>query len=219
MKNLAKTVLPLNAHVSQEAFQAMGTIVRVEGSTWIVQTDEGDLRATRAVSCLVEPLVHDFVLLGGVRRAAYVLAILERESTVVDLATPGDLNVKVGERFRVIAQDGVDLVTPEAVNITSQEVGIHTSRAKLFASEILAIGTEVIGELTNVKLKGTFFDKVFERVSERVQRSFRRVEEIDQLKAKQIDYIADETMCLRSDNMVATAKELVKVDGEQIHFG
>jgi hypothetical protein len=26
-------------------------------------------------------------------------------------------------------------------------------------------------------------------------------------------------MSLRSDNMVATAKELVKVDGEQIHFG
>lgn len=218
MKNLAKTVVPLNAKHDQ-AFQTMGTIVRIEGSTFIVQTDEGDVRATRAVSCLVEPMQHDFVLVGAMQRAAYVLAILERESTTVDLATPGDMNLKVGETFRVIAQQGVDLVTPESVSITSKEVGVHTSRAKVFAGEILAIGSEVIGELTNVKLKGTFFDKVYERVSERVQRSFRRVEEIDQLKAKQIDYVADETMCLRSDNMVATAKELVKVDGEQIHFG
>ena len=167
----------------------------------------------------MEPRLHDFVLVGGMKRACYVLAVLERESADVDLAAPGDLNLKVGEKFRVIAQRGVDLVTPEAVNITSTELGVHTSRAKLFASEILAIGSEMVGELTNVKLKGTFFDKVFERVTERVQRSYRRVEELDQLKAKQMDYLAEETMCLRSDNMVATAKELVKVDGEQIHFG
>jgi hypothetical protein len=119
----------------------------------------------------------------------------------------------------MIAGDDVEVVTPKAVNLTSSELGIHTSRAKVFAAEILAVGTEVIGELANVKLKGTFLDKVFERVSERVQRSIRRVEEIDQLKAKQVDWTADETMSLRSDNMVATAKELVKVDGEQIHFG
>ena len=42
---------------------------------------------------------------------------------------------------------------------------------------------------------------------------------IDQLKAKQMDYLAEETLCLRSENMVAVAKDLVKVDGEQIHFG
>lgn len=218
MKNLAKTVVPLNAK-HEQVFQAMGTVVRVEGPTFIVQTEDGDVRCSRAVSCLVEPALHDFVMVGGLQRAAYVLAILERESSDIDLSAPGTLNVKVGETFRVVAQEGVEMVTPEAVNITSKEVGVHTSRAKLFASEILAIGSEVIGELTNVKLKGTFFDKVYERVSERVQRSFRRVDEIDQLKAKQVDYIADETMCLRSDNMVATAKELVKVDGEQIHFG
>ena len=213
MKNLA-TKLERDV-----VFQSMGTIVRIEGATFVIQTEDGDLRAARAVSCLVEPRLHDFVLVGGMKRACYVLAVLERESADVDLAAPGDLNLKVGEKFRVIAQRGMDLVTPEAVNITSTELGVHTSRAQLFASEILAIGSEMVGELANVKLKGTFFDKVFERVTERVQRSYRRVEELDQLKAKQMDYLAEETMCLRSDNMVATAKELVKVDGEQIHFG
>lgn len=215
MKNLA-------TKLEDAVFSAMGTIVRVEGSTFVVQTDDGPstvFRAARAVSCLVEPKLHDFVLLGGRGRSIYVLAILERESPDVALASPGNVSIQAGERLRMIAGEDVEVVTPKAVNLTSSELGIHTSRAKVFAAEILAVGTEVIGELSNVKLKGTFLDKVFERVSERVQRSIRRVEEIDQLKAKQVDWTADETMSLRSDNMVATAKELVKVDGEQIHFG
>ncbi len=207
-------------------FQAMGTVVRIEGTTVVVAAEypgsrgRSELRARRAVSCLIEPKLHDFVLLGGQGRTVYVLAVLEREAPDAALVCDGNLDVKVGAgRFRVVAQEGVDLVTPKDVNVLANEIGLHASRAKLFASEILAIGSEVIGELTNVKLKGSFFDKVFERVSERVQRSFRRVDEIDQLKAKQLDYLAEETMCLRSENMVAVAKDLVKVDGEQIHFG
>ena len=211
-----------NAAVKLEeplVFQAMGTVVRVEGSAFVVRSDRGDLRCRRAVSCLVEPAVHDYVLVGGQDKAAYVLAVLERESPNAQLSCDGDLTLKVASKFQVVAGEGVDLVTPKHMNLTAAEVGVHTSRAKLIASEILAIGSEVVGELANVKLKGTFLDKVFERVTERVQRSFRRVDEIDQLKAKQMDYLAEETLCLRSENMVAVAKELVKVDGEQIHFG
>ncbi|NUP06705.1 MAG: DUF3540 domain-containing protein [Polyangiaceae bacterium] len=206
-------------------FQAVGTVVRVEGTTFIVRSDRGDLRCRRAVSCLVEPMLHDFVMAGGQLSGAsgagatYVLAVLERESPNAQLSCEGDLSLKVGAKLQVVASEGLDLVTPRHMNMTAAEVGIHTSRAKVFASEILAIGSEIVGELANVKLKGTFFDKVFERVTERVQRSFRRVDEIDQLKAKQMDYLAEETLCLRSENMVAVAKELVKVDGEQIHFG
>ena len=202
-----------------QVFQAMGTVVRVEGPTFVVRSREGDLRCRRAVSCLVEPLLHDYVLVGGQGQASYVLSVLERESRDAQLSCEGDLTVKVASRFAVVASEGVDLVTPKHLNLTAAEVGVQASRAKLIASEILAIGSEVVGELANVKLKGTFLDKVFERVTERVQRSFRRVEEIDQLKAKQMDYLAEETLCLRSENMVAVAQELVKVDGEQIHFG
>lgn len=200
-------------------FQTMGTIVRVEGPVLVVRTDRGDLRARRAVSCLVEPTLHDFVLVGGQAKTCYVLAILERESPDAKLVCEGSLDIKVGATCRIVGTDGLELITPKSVNVTSGELGIHTARAKLFASEIVAIGAEVLGELTNVKLRGTFLDKVYERVSERVQRSFRRVDELDQLKAKQMDYLAEETLCLRSENMVAVAKELVKVDGEQIHFG
>jgi hypothetical protein len=220
------------AHELDEAeiSQAMGTLVRIEGKVYVAQTSHGEVRAHRAVSCLVEPELHDFVLValapssmrsGPSRQlVGYVLAVLERESPDTSLACDGNLEVKVREgRFRVASRDGIDLVSPKEVQLVADQVGIHASSAKLVAKEIVAIGTSVVAELVNVKLKGTFFDKVFERVSERVNRSFRRVDEIDQLKAKQIDHLAEETLSLRSANAVVTATDLVKVDGEQIHFG
>ncbi len=223
MKNVA-TKLSTRAPGSRAVFEAMGTVVRVEGDVFVVRTDEPDLRGAelrckRAFSCLVEPAPDDYVLVGGRDASAWILSILERESKNAQLSVEGDLDLRAGAKVRVVAQEGVDVVTAKDINMMGNEIGLQASRAKVFASEILAIGSEVIGELANVKLRGTFFDKVFERVSERVQRSFRRVEEIDQLKAKQMDYVADETLSLRSENMVATAQELVKVDGEQIHFG
>ena len=50
-----------------------------------------------------------------------------------------------------------------------------------------------------------------------MKRSYRAVEETDQLRAGQIDYVAKETLSLHGENALLTAEELVKVDGEQIH--
>ena len=47
----------------------------------------------------------------------------------------------------------------------------------------------------------------------------RVVEECDYLRSGEVDYRADKNMSLRGDNTMVTAKELVKVDGGQIHLG
>jgi len=214
MKNLAKKL-----H-EDSTFQGMGPIIRLEGPLFVVRTDRGDLRCRRAVGCLVEPELHDFVLVACQDKAAYVLSVLERESPDASIACEGNLEVKLKNgRFRVASSETIDFVASKGVQVVSDALGVHVNSAKLVASEIVALGSRLVGEVANVSLKGSVLDKAFERVSERVQRSFRRVEEIDQLKAKQVDYVAEHTMSLRSENMVATAKELVKVDGEQIHFG
>jgi hypothetical protein len=52
-----------------------------------------------------------------------------------------------------------------------------------------------------------------------VKRSYRFVEEADQVKAQRIDYAAEKSVCLRGENALVVAEELVKVDGGQIHLG
>ena len=70
-----------------------------------------------------------------------------------------------------------------------------------------------------------FLDLAIERLLELhgstidVGRVRRTVEELDHVRAEQIDYAAKKTMSLHGDNAIVTANELVKVDGEQIHVG
>jgi hypothetical protein len=49
--------------------------------------------------------------------------------------------------------------------------------------------------------------------------SFRLTEEVEQVRAGQIDMQAKETLRLHARNTLVTSKALVKVDAEQIHMG
>jgi len=214
MNNLAKK---LNRETVMEA---MGSVTRIEGQVFVVQVDGREIRTRRAVSCLIEPELHDCVLVASQGNAAYVLAVLEREGGRATMTVEGDLSLSLPNgKLSMVARDGVDLVSPKEINVLAGTLAWHANQLKVTASEVITIASQVVADLASTKLKGGIFDSVFDRISERVKRSYRTVEEIDQVKSKQIDYQASETMSLRSENMVATAKELVKVDGEQIHFG
>ena len=82
----------------------------------------------------------------------------------------------------------------------------------LLASTVLA---HADGAKIAVKAVDTFCD----RLSQTVRRCFRTVEETDQLRAGRLDYRAENEMLLRAENVLAGARKLVKVDGEQIHIG
>jgi hypothetical protein len=196
----------------------MLVIIPEEGSPFA-----SEIRARRAVSCLVEPELNDRVLVSGDVRAddrTFVLAVLEREGPDTSISCAGDLDIRLKDgRFRVAAQKGVDLVSPESVDLVANRVAVHANGAKLVASEVVALASQVVAELTNIQLEGAVLDKVFERVSERVQRSLRSVEELDQVRAKQIDYEAEESLSLRSDKTLITGKDGVTIEGEPIHYG
>ena len=81
------------------------------------------------------------------------------------------------------------------------------------------VGDRVEFDVDDARVRGLRLDLSLDRVSSRVNRAFRVVTEIDQLRAGQVDHSAETVMHLRAKNTVLTAEELVKVDGEQIHLG
>lgn len=215
MSNLARKLDEL------DVFQAMGKITRVEGGVITVRTKRGDLRAKRAVGCLVEPKEDDFVLVAGdPSGACYVLSVLEREGEGTSIACEGDLEIKLRSgRFRVASQEGIDLVSAKDVSVAAGGLNVHARAGSFVLEQLSYLGSTVRAELEKIKVQGGVLDTVMERVSQRVKRSFRTVEEIDQVNAERIDYAAKQTMTLRGENAIITAKELVKMDGEQIHVG
>jgi hypothetical protein len=227
MSNLARKLDEL------DVFQTMGKIVRIErdggnasggakkGAVLVVRTNRGDLRAKRAVGCLVEPREQDFVLVAGdPHGACYVLSVLEREGEGTAIACDGDLDIKLTSgKLRVASQEGIDLVSAKEVSVAAGGFNVHAGAASFVLGQLSYLGSVVRAELEKAKLTSGILDTVVDRVSQRVKRSFRTVEEIDQVKAERIDYAANQTMTLRGENTLVTAKELVKMDGEQIHMG
>src|SRR5438067_1726490 len=82
----------------------------------------------------------------------------------------------------------------EGVEVVASRFGVHANTTKIVTAEIVALASEVVAELTSVKLEGSVLDKVFDRVSEQVERSFRTVSETEQLRAGTIDYSAEQSL-------------------------
>ncbi|MDY7224857.1 DUF3540 domain-containing protein [Hyalangium rubrum] len=207
----------------KEAFQESGTVMETgDGGALTVRTESGMYGARRAFSCLVEPMVGDVVLLSGLPGGqCYVLAVLERESDApARLVSEGNLEVRLPRgRFVVAAQEGVDLVSAQEVSVTAGGVRVHATEGNVVVRQLSVLGAFVRAEFDRIKVMAESCDSVFDRMLQRVKRSYRFVEEHDQVRAAQIDYVAQNNASLRGENTLITAKDLIKVDGEQIHLG
>ena len=205
------------------AFQEAGTVVSVEQDASLsVRTGLGTYRARRAFSCLVEPMVGDVVLLSGLPDGAcYVLAVLEREADApARLVADGDLEIRLTQgRFVVAAQEGVDLISAKEVTVAAGGLRVTADEGNVVFRQLSVLGSFVRAEFDRIKVLAESCDTVLERLLQRVKRSYRFVEEHDQVRAAQIDYAAENNASIRGENTLVTAKDLVKIDGEQVHLG
>jgi hypothetical protein len=197
-------------------FQQFGEVVGLDGELVTVRTAIADVSARRAASCLLAPAVGDRVLLATEERGdAFVLAVLEqRDPRAAVLSVEGDLTLRsLRGKVSVAAQEGVDIVTTAAARLMARAVDVEA------IDTISILGGAAKAELGKVKMFAATLDAFFERVSQHAKRSYRNVEEVDQVKARHIDYAATGNAQLRGENALVTAHDLVKVNGEQVHVG
>ncbi len=204
------------------ATQEAGTVARVEGGAFLVRTPTGEVSAMRAVSCLVEPEEGDYVLLARVDGAGvWVLAVLSREAGAATCITAdGDLELRANNgRVSVAARLGIDLATAGDLAVGATTIDLHADKANVVTGALSYLAVSLSAEVERIKVFAVRCDQTFERLTQRARRSYRTVSEYDQLRAEQIDYEARQSLGLHGQNTVVTARELVKVDGEQIHLG
>ncbi len=206
-------------HVVEETGRVLA--LREDGAV-VVRCSSGEHEAQRAVSCLVAAEVDDVVLVVRTPlEGAFVLAVLRRDPSVgTRVAIAGDLDVQLASgRFRVAAQEGVDLLSARDVTVAASGVRVNATEGHVVLKGLSFLSEAVRAEIDRVKLVAQSFDSVLERFSQRVQRSYRTIEETDHVHAQRIDYTADKTMSLHAEHALLTADELVKLDAEQIHVG
>jgi hypothetical protein len=211
-------------HVTRQSYQIQsdGIVIGREGGEVTVDTEYGELCARRAVSCLVEPAVGDRVLVAGdLNEDLFVIALLEQgDVSATRITVDGDLHLGVPNgRFSIVSAQGVDMVSAGDISLTSSEFSVRSDKGHIFFEELSYIGRKVLAQTGALKFVGGIFDTIAERVSQKVKRSYRVVEEIDQVRSNQIDYRAEKNMSLKGQNALVTANELVKIEGDQIHLG
>ncbi len=189
-------------------FQTTGTVMTKTDGLFEVRTSEGAFRASRAVSCLVAPEEGDLVLLAGPRSAGlYVLAVLERPGcSDARISTEGNLCFELRSgRFTVAATEGVDLVSKRLVSVVADRLETRAREGTLFLGSVTLIAGAV--------------NSTLERLSQKVKRVYRRVTELEHIRAGQIDCATEGILRLHGENTLLTARELVKTDAKQIHIG
>ena len=207
-----------DGHVVQE----VGTLEGGgEPGVLFVRTSGGRYRARPAVSCLVEPVPDDRVLVATTARGdAFVLAVLERPTDAPPrLRVEGDLDVSAGGRLRFVAKDGVDIATEQDINLVSQQLDVRSKRTRLVLDAVDFVGKVARVDAQQVKSFVGLLDQVVDRFHQKAKRSYRFIEEVDVTRADQIDMRAEENINLRGRNAVVNAEQLVKMDARQIHLG
>ncbi len=217
MQSVAKRQVP-----AAEATQRTGYVVRVEGSTCVIRREDGEHRARRAVSCLVDPELGDRVLFAVAEDgAAFVLAVLEREEEgAATLSLDRDLALRLPNgRYDVVTRGGVGIVSTGDVSVVSAGVEVRAAEGRVGVEKLTVLARSLLAEVATAKVVAGAIDSVLDRVTQRVKRAYRTVEELDQLRAERVDYRAEKAMHLSAEDALVTATGVVKLDGEHIHLG
>jgi hypothetical protein len=204
--------------------EEIGEVVRVDPASVSVRTALGVVHAGRAVSCLVEPLCGDRVLLASEEHgASFVLAVLERAEGArapTRISVQGDLELSTPRgKLAVTTQDGLELASAAPVRITAPTIDVSAIEGRLAFQVLDLFASTLRAELDKVKAFASKVDAVLDRLRLRARSSLRTVEELDQVRARHIDYAARGNAHLRGENTLVTAEDLVKVNADQVHLG
>jgi len=190
----------------------------------MVDTASGDIKMTRAASCLVEPRPGDTVIasVDSVGRN-YILAILERrqkENPVTDLNFDGQVNLHVKKGCLALTAEGdMTLASQGVLGCSSEKLKIHAEDGTVKISRVDYTGRLLQVQIERLKTVAVHADQIFRRLTQRLESSFRFVKEQDELQAGSARVLVEDLMTMHAKNTMIVAEENVTVNAEQIHLG
>jgi hypothetical protein len=216
MKNLARQ------ESQTPIYQEQARVVDVQERRCRLEAASGTYNARQAISCLVTPCVGDHVLAAVDSHGnAYVLAILEREQAAVNqIDFDGEVQLRVRRgRLAITSQEGMDLASAGRIRAISEDLEVQAVTGAVHLQDGMLQAGRLNTRIGAIHWLAETVDGIAERITQRVKRVYRNVEEFEQVKAGRMDYLVRKLLSFRSRYTVLTAKEDVKVDGERIHIG
>lgn len=197
-----------------------GRIRVVEGGLYWVETATGIIKSRRATSCLLEPQSSDLVLLYGEDTGeAYILAVLERQEGIQNtLLFEEGVSIKTKKGDFSVAAEGVRFAS-EQFALASGDMQIDSLKAKFRIIDLSFLGKTLNSRIQNITWAAEFCDSVVDRLSQKVKRSYRLIEDFEQTRAGRVLCIVRDTLFMKGKQSVIMAEKRIKMDAEKIHLG
>ncbi len=210
------TPLPVAPH------QGMATVLgeHPDGG-WMIDGGPAPRVAQRAASCLLAPVAGDRVwVVGETGGSLYVLAVLERaQGATATLAFEGDLSIAAAGRMTLGSGQDMQLHTAGSLGVGADQLQVQARSGRAVFQELSVIARSVFASLCTVTRVGKVLELLVDRVTQRSQHSMRAIEGLDHTQAGQVDIQAETTAHVQATHALVNGKELVKMDGGQIHLG
>ncbi|MGJ7558839.1 DUF3540 domain-containing protein [Variovorax sp. RB3P1] len=220
----AQATTPLNEPGGTGMVNAIGVVTgALPGGVYSVLSDTGQvLRCIRAASCLLRPALNDLVLVSGPDALRlYLTAVVEQANAAESsIDVVGDLRLSSERGAVTIESPGrVALKGQQGVSLRGAELEMAADTANCRIGRLQYQGEEAHATVLSVRLIGRFYEAVMDRLVHLSKTAFRMTEEVEHVRASQLDYQASDTARLHGKNTIVTAGEIVKADGKQIHIG
>lgn len=199
----------------EQPAQSSGTVLSYsrEQELYTVENACGVFTVRRAASCLLVPEVGDRVwFCGDPAQGFYATAVLEQGD-----AEQRRVRLPAGSSIEV--EQGALTLRADKLHLAATGLSIQAGEAVLAVAKIIGVGCEAVWSFSRIKVISELLESFADRLIQFARWSQRTVDGLDQVRSRQIDYRAEQTMQLSAQNLIADAGNLVKIDGEQIHFG
>ncbi|KAF0811585.1 hypothetical protein IGB42_03971 [Andreprevotia sp. IGB-42] len=203
------------AIVTQAALQSSpaSVIADLGDGTFLVEQAGRGLTCRRAASCLLLPETGDQVLLAAAGSAGiYLLAVLERAgNTPARLQLDGDA---------IIGSTGaLHLQAAQKLSLDGRIFALRADEGEVTVETLRYTGVLLQGAIGTLRLIGQACETMVDRLSLLAKVSLRRIEQIDQVRAGQLDYEGTARVRIRSKYTAVTASKLIKAKARQVHIG
>lgn len=220
---MASTVTKLRPAVISDPVmtQSIGQVESLVEGRYAVPQATGILRCSRATSCLIAPALGDTVLLATDGDRAWIIAVLERvEAGPLAIESEQDIVIKSGAgKLSLQAAQGISIASDARLELQADALQLRAREGNILVEQLTWLGKSALAHLGRVEWVGNMLEAVSERMRITTRQSFREVEGLEQVRAGMLDQRVEGTATLHADNTIISARELVKLDGGQVHLG
>ncbi len=191
----------------------VGIVRQVSDGSLTVVSGGLQARASRAVSCLLDPADGDSVAcLRVAPQEVWIVAVLRREEGVANiLRCTGNTSIQVEGGALQIKAANLSLKS-DVFDLASKHAQIGAESAEIVGKRLRVIGT-------TIKIVGSAMSTVMDRINQFSKHYLRNTDGMDRVSATHIEVEAQQLMRLNAQHALISGEQLVKARGAQIHFG